>query len=223
MDTPLQEQFPLLKMQRTADECFPMSQLLLCWTNPQYSLVARSAKAAFQVSGTDRLFDAHDALHSRYPSFEAYVQEILLRSTETLFPIEPAVTMMRTFPVPFSEPEHGVPAGPPWPHTHTMEVAADGVHVRTASGTIRLDVVTVSGFLRWERSSTRGQYYVVESVPSGGAFAGALIATEKREGHMTCLVFSPSNRDIDIRFVRLAEKHLNAIRRLKLDHPPQVA
>jgi hypothetical protein len=28
---PLEEQFPVLTMRGTADECFPMSQILLCW------------------------------------------------------------------------------------------------------------------------------------------------------------------------------------------------
>jgi hypothetical protein len=54
-------------------------------------------------------------------------------------------------------------------------------------------------------------------VPTGEVFAAALIATELREGHMTCLVFSPKNRELDVRFVRLSEKHKNAIRRLRLD------
>lgn len=51
------------------------------------------------------------------------------------------------------------------------------------------------------------------------AFAAALIATELREGHMTCLVFSSKTREIGVHFVRLSEKQLNAIRRLKVDLP----
>jgi hypothetical protein len=59
----------------------------------------------------------------------------------------------------------------------------------------------------------------MEQIPGGEAFAGALIAMERREGHMTALVFSPKTRDIGIHFVRLAEKHLNCIRGLTLEQP----
>jgi hypothetical protein len=41
---PLQEQFPALTMQGTPQECFPMSQILLCWINVQCGIVALEAK-----------------------------------------------------------------------------------------------------------------------------------------------------------------------------------
>lgn len=216
---PLEEQFPLLTMRGTADECFPMSQILLCWNEPRYALIARTAKGAFNVKPDDQLFDAVGKVHPKYATFAKFQYELLLRSTEILFPIEPACSVGRTFPVPFFAPEGEIPAGPAWPHTHTLDVTSDDVHVRTDHGICRLDVVTITGFLRWERSPTRGQYYLMERVPGGDAFAAALIATEPREGHMTCLVFSAKTREIGIHFVRLSEKHLNAIRRLKLGIP----
>ena len=216
---PLEEQFPLLMMHGTADECFPMSQILLCWKEPRYALIARNAKGVFNVDAGDPLFDAAGDVHSKYITFGKYQYELLLRSTEIIVPIEPAASVARTFPVPLFAPKGEVAAGPAWPHTHTLDVTSDDVHVRTADGICRLDVVTITGFLRWERSATRGQYYVMERVPGGDAFAGALIATELREGHMTCLVFSAKTCEIGIHFVRLSEKHLNAIRRLKLDIP----
>ena len=216
---PLEEQFPVLTMRGTADECFPMRQILLCWKEAGYALIARAAKGAFNVEAGDPLFDAVGNVHSKYVTFGKYQNELLLRSTEILFPIEPAASVVRTFPVPFFAPEGEAAAGPAWPHTHTLDVVSDDVHVRTAHGICRLDVVTITGFLRWERSATRGQYYVMERVPGGDAFAAALIATEPREGHMTCLVLSAKTREIGIHFVRLSEKHLNAIRRLKVDIP----
>ncbi len=216
---PLQEQFPSLTMQGTAEECFPTTKLLLCWLEARYALVARDAKGGFTVQPGDRLLDPSGKPHSKYPTFAEYQQELLLRSTEILFPLEPAATVFRTFPVPFSAPEGVTPAGPAWPHTHTLDVSRDDVHVTTANGTCRLDFVTITGQLQWQRSGDKAHYYVVERVPDGEAFAGALISTEAREGHMTCLVFSPKTREIGVQFVRLAEKHRNAIRKLKLDIP----
>jgi hypothetical protein len=216
---PLEEQFPLLTMRGTADECFPMSQLLLCWKSEGLALVARAAKGPFSVGEGDQLFDAAGQAHPRYATFAKYHHELLLRSTEMLFPIEPAWTVGRAFPVPFCAPEGEVPAGPAWPHTHTLDVATDDVYVRTDHGHYRLDLVTITGHLRWERSPTRTQYYVMERVPGGDAFAAALIAQELREGHMTCLVLSSRSRELGVHFVRLSERHRNAIRRLKLELP----
>ena len=220
---PLQEQFPSLTMQGTAEECFPTTRLLLCWVGAQYALVAHDAKGSFTVQSQDRLLDPDGKPHSKYSTFANYQQELLLRSTEILFPLEPAASVFRTFPVPFSAPEGITPAGPAWPHTHTLDVSHDDVFITTHHGVCRLDFVTITGHLQWQRSGDKAHYYVMERVPDGEAFAGALISTEAREGHMTCLVFSPKTREIGIQFVRLAEKHRNAIRKLKLEIPKRTA
>ena len=199
---PLQEQFPALTMEGTAAECFPMEKTLLCW--------------AFAVQQHDQLFSASGTTHQRFASFEAFTHELLLRSTEILLPIEPAASVRNLFPVPFSAPPGEVPAGPAWPHTHTIDVTADEVYVNTPSGRHRLDLVTINGHLQWERTLERPLYYIIERVTDGTPFAGALISKDLRKGQMTGLIFSPKTREIEIHFVRLAEKHQNAIRELKL-------
>jgi hypothetical protein len=216
---PLQEQFPALTMQGTAEECFPMTQILLCWINVLYSIVAREAKGPFSVRSDDKLFDSFGNAHPKYKTFAEYETELLLRSTEMLFTLEPAVTISRTFPVPYTASDGTVPAGPAWPHTHTLDVRGDDVHVETGKGAVRLDLVTINGQLQWQRDTNKALYYVMDQIPGGEPFAGALISTERREGHMTALVFSPKTRDIGIQFVRLAEKHLNCIRGLTLEQP----
>lgn len=218
---PLQEQFPALTMQGTAAECFPMEKIFLCWTNCQFLLVAREAKGAFSVQDKDQVLDSKGAPHPKFPDFAAYKQELLLRSTEILFAIEPATSVSRIFPVPLSAPPGEVPAGPAWPHTHTLDVSGDEVFVRTPAGPVRLDVVTINGQLQWQRSKEKPVYYIIERASDGAPFAAALISKDLREGQMTCLVFSPKTRAIDIRFVRLSEKHWNAIRKLKLTDEPR--
>lgn len=217
---PLEEQFPALTMRGTVEECFPMSKILLCWVGPQYALVAREAKGPFAVQSDDKLYDATGNPHPKYKNFADYQSELLLRSTEILFQLEPAVTLSRTFPVPYSAPEGIVPAGPAWPHTHTLDVANDAVYVATGKDICQLNVVTINGHLQWQRASDKPLYYVIEQLPGEEAFAGALISMDNREGHMTALVFSPKTREIGIHFVRLAEKHLNSIRKLKLEQLP---
>jgi hypothetical protein len=178
---PLQEQFPALTMQGTAEECFPMSQILLCWTNAQYAIVAREAKGPFSVQLDDRLFDASGNVHPKHKTFADYQNELLLRSTEILYQLEPAATMLRTCPVPHTVSNGTVPAGPAWPHTHTLDVQGDDVHVETGKGVCRIGLITINGYLQWQRPADKPLYYVLEQIPSGEPFAGALIAMERRE------------------------------------------
>ena len=196
-----------------------MSQVLLCWKEPRYALIARDRQGSVQRRTGRSIVRSRRQCSFEVCDVREVQNELLLRSTEILFRFEPASSVRRTFPVPFFAPEGEIAAGPAWPHTHTLDVAGDDVLVRTAHGICRLDVVTITGFLRWERSATRGQYYVMERVPGGDAFAAALIATELREGHMTCLVFSAKTRRDWYSLCPLSEKHLNAIRRLKVDIP----
>lgn len=216
---PLQEQFPALTMNGTAEECFPMSSTLLCWVQYQLAVVASEAKAAFQIQPDSPLLDVSGKPHSKYATFSQYEQQLLLRSTQILFPLEPAVTIFRTLPIPHHVPDGGVPAGPAWPHTHTLDTVSDNVHIDTGHGVHRIDHVSISGHLQYQRSVENPLYYVIDQVPGGEAFAGALIAQGKNDGNMTALVFSPMTRDIGIHFVQLADKHLNCIRRLKLEIP----
>jgi len=214
---PLQEQFPQLMMQGTAAECFPSEKYLLCWSTYKLFLVARKATGDFSVQDEDKVFNSQGAPHARFANFGTYKQELLLRSTEILFRLEPASSVLMTFPIPLSAPQDEVPAGPAWPHTHTLDVSEDDVYVDTPSGRHKLDLVTIYGHLQWQRSLSKPVFYIIERVSDGKPFAGSLISKDIREGQMTCLVFSPKTRNIDIHFVRLAEKHQNAIRKLKLN------
>lgn len=220
---PLQEQFPTLTMQGLPQECFPSSQTLLCWIQPKFGLVAPEAGSDFTVNTEDVLFDAEGRPHAKYANFLAYQQELLLRSTEVLFTLEPAMTVFRTFPTLQGAGEGNPAVGPAWPHTHTLDVARDSAHVNVGGKFVKLETITINGHLQWQRSDETPMYYVVERVSDGDAFAGALITMEKRAGHMTGLIFSPKSREVGVHFVRLAEKHKNAIRRLKLDLPTSTA
>jgi hypothetical protein len=205
-------------MQGTAQECFPMSQLLLFWIDAQISIVAREAKGTFSVQPEDELFGPSGKKHTKYKTFADYKNELLFRSTGILFPLAPAATVLRTFPVPYSVSDGSVAGGPAWPHTHTLDVENDDVHVDTGKGACRINSVTINGYLQWQRGG-EPLYYIMNEIPGGEAFAGALIAPGKREGQMTALVFSPKTREIGIHFVQLEEKHLNCIRGLALAQP----
>ncbi|MEI6713473.1 MAG: restriction endonuclease [Verrucomicrobiota bacterium] len=215
---PLQEQFPLFQYQGTAKECFPGMKALLCWIDYTFAVTATSATAPFSVLTGDTLFNPKGKPHKKYPTFGVYQNEVLLRSTEILVNLEPAQTVFLTFPIPFKVEDGQIAAGPAWPHTHSIGVESDQVFVQTKDGLCQLETMTINGRLQWQRSDPP-RYYVISKVPSGDAFAGALISTEKREGHMQALVISPNSREIGVELVQLAEKHLNCIRRLRLERP----
>ena len=213
---PLQEQFPALTMQGTAAECFPMEKYLLCWPNPQLSLVAREAKGSFCSGRGQRV---------RLPrSASRAVRELRCLQARTTTPIHRDLVRHRTCCLGSAD----IPGSAVCPARRStcraslashpyLDVSEDGVYVNTASGLHKLDVVTINGQLQWQRSTEKPMYYVIEHVSDGKAFAGALISRDLREGQVTGLVFSPKTREIGIDFVRLAEKHHNAIRKLKLD------
>lgn len=213
---PLKDQFPALAMEGTAEEHFPANKFLLCWSNQQISLIARSANGIFQINDNDTIYDRKGKAHRKFKTYRQFEDEILLRSTETLYNIDPATTVLRTFSIPFTVPRGQIAASPSWPHTHTIDVFSDEVYLETGKGRHKLDHVTVSGHLHWQRSIDPFLYYVMECVQSGKPFAGALISLGSREGQMTCLVFSPKTNSIGVEFVTLSERHQKSIRDLKL-------
>lgn len=218
-ERPLEEQFPGLKLKGTVRECFPMSKYLLCWPEHRLSLFAKSAPGSFTVNDEDSLLSAKGRPHKKYKSFQALKHELLLRSSEILLALEPAKTVLDTFPIPTVVPEGQVAGGPAWPHTHTLDISQDQVFVQSASTFFQLEQVTISGRLQWQRAQDPAVYYVMQNAKTREAFAGALISTELRAGAMKALVFSPHSREIGIHFVQLAENHINMIRSLPIARP----
>lgn len=212
---PLQEQFPALTMTGTPTECFPMSSVLLCWTDFSLQIVAPQAKSPFNVGANDAVFNKAGKVHSIYKTFRSFTDEMLFRSTGILYQIEPASTVLRTFPVPYPSAEREVGEGPPWPHTHTLDVRGDGIFVTTDAGSVQIEALTISGSLQWQREPG-ALYYVMEDAITGEAFAGALIANRPRQGNMIALVLTPDSRDIRIEFVDLTHEQKNFISGLTL-------
>lgn len=212
---PLQEQFPALTMTGTADECFPTSSVMLCWVDWRFQFVSAQAKAAFSIRADDALVNKAGKKHAIYKTFGAFTDELLFRSTDILFSLEPASTLARTFSVPYPSDEHQVGTGPAWPHTHTLDVRGDGVFVRTGEGRVQIEAITISGSLQWQREQG-ALYYVMEDIMTGDAFAGALIANKPRQGNMVALVLTPDSREIRIQFVTLTPEQRNFISGLTL-------
>lgn len=128
---PIEEQFPALTMDGLPQECFPASQTLLFWLQPQFNLVASEAAQSFTVQLDDALFTTEAKPHPRFATFAAYRDELQLRSTEILFALEPAATVLRTFPTVLPDAGRGTAFGPAWPHTHTLDVRGANVYIKS--------------------------------------------------------------------------------------------
>jgi hypothetical protein len=212
--TPIDLDFPRFGLKGLPEDAIPFSQRLLYWYGQKLNLVAPAAQRSFSVAGTDPLLDSTGVAHPRYKTFDQYKEEILLRSTGILCTLEPATTMANTLPETHS-PTLAVTAE--WPHTHTLEVSSDEVHF-VVDDLVKLERVTISGYLRWERKKEQPDFRVMRRVHDGKPFAGALVAPGKREGQMFAFVIS-DGPTAGVHIVQLEEKHLNMIRQLSLELP----
>ena len=212
--TSIELEFPKFGLRGLPEYAISFSRQLLVWLNEQVYVTAPAARRPFDIKSEDALLDSTGALHSRYTAFHQYRHDILLRSTERLYAREPAQTMMRTLP---SYHSGGLAVTSEWPHTHTLDVSADDVYFE-AGDLVKIEEVTISGFLRWETLLERPDFRVMRRVSDGEAFAGALIALGQREGEMFAFVVADSPT-AGVHFVKLERKHLNMIRQLSLDLP----
>ncbi len=101
-----------------------------------------------------------------------------------------------------------------WSHSHTLDVSADDAHVKSG-GLLKIETITISGFMRWQRAREHPDFKVMRRVRDGKPFAGAFIALGDRDGHMFALVIS-DDRTMDVHIVQLEDRHLNMIRQLSL-------
>lgn len=216
---PMEEQFPVLTMQGLPQDCIKFSQNLLFWISPQYQLSLSEPLGAFTVQPEDTLFTDQAKVHPQFETFAIYTQELLFRSTSILWNLEPATIISRTFSTTPISTERGVIAlGPAWPHTHTLEVADDSVHINIKDKFVRLKNITINGYLQWQKMETP-TYYVIEHIPNGEAFAGAIVAMGTQEDSMFAITLSPKSRDMVFHPICLAKKHKNFISKLKIERP----
>jgi hypothetical protein len=212
---PLDEQFPdLAPMSGLPEEVFRTFNFVLQWMSHNIWLTCPGAPD-FTLQPDDMLFDSVGVRHELFAEFRSYSDAMLVRSTGILWGLEP----LRSLVIPMVEAARAgqqVPE-PQWPYAHTLDVARDGVHLRIADTVYQIDTITVYGEVRWHRMPA--QYYVMEKVPSGETFAGALIAQRGIPGQMTAIIVPAQGRDLLVQDVQLEQRHLNSIKELKLALP----
>jgi hypothetical protein len=208
---PLEEQFPHLEMTGTPSETIRSAQFMLTW--PVAALWLGTDSPAFDINPDDKLFDAEGKKHSQYPTFSAFQDAMILRSTETLLNLSPFQALVNPLQRAF-ETDAPMPDEPQWPHTHTIDIRSDEVYVSVDGDLYRANTCTLNGEVKWEHRSML--YYVMEKVPTGEVFAGSVIAPGVKPGQMWAIVFSGKARLYTTRLIQLKPEQLNNIRKLKI-------
>ncbi|VBA60548.1 hypothetical protein LAUMK191_05576 [Mycobacterium attenuatum] len=210
---PIEEQFPNLALAGVPGEVFRSWSAFLIWSNAQFWLGTDSP--SFQIEPDTTLFDSDGNEHALYGDFKTLSRAMMERSTSRLYWQQPAQGLVGEM---IEAWRSGVQyAEPTWPYAHTLDVANEEVYVRTDEKLHRVDDFTIYGQISWQR---RPMYYcVMEKVPTGEPFAGALVAQSPIPGQMWAFILSTTDRTIQVTGVALAKKHLNSIRKLKLALP----
>jgi hypothetical protein len=192
----------------------------LVWpTQHQRYWLGTAGSPPFDIPRDGALFAADGKKHSVYPTFDAFANAMVLRSTAVLLHLTPITDMATPVRDAFFAKATPMPDEPQWPYAHTLDVAADEVYICASDENFyRVDTFTLSGLLKWEQLPVT--YSVLEKVPTGEAFAGAVVAPSYEEGRMWALVFPAAGREMSMRRVELEKRHVNSIRNLKIatDH-----
>ncbi|RXV65845.1 hypothetical protein D1006_38235 [Burkholderia stabilis] len=191
---------------------------LLCWPQHKLSITcAPGSPTSFVINDEDRIYDRDGSAHPTHPTFGEYKHAILLRSTEILYMLEPAQTVLHTFPYGLREHDD-FSLGPAWPHTHTLDVRADEVYAKIDEGKpFRFDSITISGNLQWQRRNSKLEFNILKRVTDDAVFAGAAVAAYGIDDErMFAMIFPSKGRELSINLFSIPEKQRNMIRKLKI-------
>lgn len=209
--TPLEVEFPDLGLIGQPSQSIPTNYILLCWINCYLYFHTPTGTPAFEMGWKDSIFTSTGLQHPKYLNYKQLSDKLLLRSTNILIKSDRIIEKIPVILGTITDLN-----SPPWSDSHTMDIYDDDINIKLNGELVKLEAVTIRGELKWEMAKKSPIYYVMRRVTDGKPFAGAIIALGKEEGQMNTLILSPNSKSIGVHFVQLEEKHLNAIRKLKL-------
>ncbi|WP_159696559.1 restriction endonuclease [Massilia sp. 9I] len=187
-------------------------QILLIWETHYTYTQAVGGPEKFSTPDELPLFTAKGKLHKKYKTFGEFRQSIFMRSTNVLFGLPPASAHL-------SAPKHGTDLlqTPPWPMTHTIETERDQIFLRFEGGLCPIASITITGTMAWREYPSNSQQFVMKNVADGTPFAAAIVMGGYPSSVQWAIVMAPGSAKMNIIKIELAERHINAIRGLKLD------
>lgn len=215
------EQFPDFPNVATPEGFFSSFETrLLYWIDARLNLLVPDAPSSFNFDAITPVFTSKGRVHKKFANMKEFSDAIISRSTGILFAMEPAQTILRTFPFASMPDIKNFEVGPAWPHTHTLGVKEDKVFLKLGDKLVFVDSVTISGNLQWRRTNKVPEFYILESLTGGEVFSGAAIADfGNTGGTMVAIIFPPYSRRLFINLFQLNEKQRNIIRDLKIPLP----
>jgi hypothetical protein len=213
---PIQETLPHWKNSLSPQLAMQATQWLLYWVgSAKLDLVVPDASSGFSVPLDTLMCNVAGAPHLSFSTFGAYRDELLRRSTGILCGLEPAATLLRLPPVEVDRAARAC-RSMLWAHTHTLDVASDGVFLALEGGSRHLTQVTISGHLYWECQFQEPEYKVLRRVGDAAVFASAMIALGRVPGELFCFVFDPTSLVSGVHFVHLTKEQQHILNRLSL-------
>ena len=221
-DRPISQDFPDFPGVGTpADFLAEFQTSLLCWVEPRMYFVASGGPASFTFTDESLVVSENRKTHSDYSTMLDYKNDLLMRSTGILCTINPAATVLRTFPCGMNDKGEGYSSGPAWPHTHTLDLASDGAYLQLDElDAFKLDSVTISGQLQWRKRVIEPEFMILERVSDKSIFAGAALADYGvNDGRMFAMIFPEKGRELGLHGFQIPEKQRNMIREIKIQAP----
>jgi hypothetical protein len=188
------------------------SQILLVWKDWRTYARTVGGPDSFATSDDLPLFTAKGKPHKRYKTFGEFQQSILGRSTNVLFGLPPAA--IHCSEARFSKELLKIPA---WPMAHTIETDSDQVHLKFGDSICRIVSMSISGSMHWQEFPSNTQQFIMKRVPDRVPFAAAIIMGGFPSTVQWALVMAPGSAKWNVVKIELEERHINAIRGLKLD------
>lgn len=176
---------------------------LLEWRSFNVQLGVEGGYSA-SLTGEAAVYGSTGERHLRFENLDSAVRELLLRSTEQLVAGEVGSQLLKTWDTDAL-----------WMQSHQMDVREDALYLRDDSSA-QVTQVSIDGELGWRVEST--DLYAMKSVQDGSLFANAIVSLGERAGSMQCLLSTPGSNSLRVEFVQLEQRHLAAIRGLKI-HP----
>lgn len=219
---PISQDFPDFPGAGTPGEFLAHTQSnLLYWADHHMYFVASGGPPSFTFTDEAPVVLPDGKAHADYATMLDYKNDLLMRSTGVLYAIDPASTVLKTFPCVMKENNEEYLAGPAWPHTHTLDLASDGAHLQLDGlEPFKLASVTISGHLQWRKRVIEPEFKILERVGDNSIFAGAAVAEYGvDDGRMFAMIFPSKGRELGMHNVQIPKKQRNMIRELKIRTP----
>jgi hypothetical protein len=213
--TPLSEHFESFNnVGHLGDFIRNKGSFLLYWV--EYNLwIGVTSPKNFNWKNEDILYTSKGKVHSKFQSIGVYSQHLLLKSTQMLFNIDPAKTILQnSHEIIFNKMTEHLEVGS---HSHTLELKEDKVFLKLDGNLSQISYVTITGILEWQRKLTLPEYYIIENVHTKEIFAGAAITPlGSPDDRLLATILTPKSNEIKFHWINLTVKQKNFIRKLKL-------